>query len=184
MWLLFATHYSLFAFSHVAVFGRTATELSGTRTMPRSSAPRAHSAMRSIVIGSALALALATPPASAQGRGHGHAKPEKAQTPDHHTIAIDRGAHVRVIHEYALGGSLPPALAKREALPPGLRKQLHENGALPPGLEKRLVPVPVVLVQRLPPVPPYYHRYFAGNDLLVVDARTNRLVAIIANVWG
>jgi hypothetical protein len=131
-----------------------------------------------------VALAFATPPASAQGRGHGHAKPEKAHTDDHHTIVIDRGAHVRVIHEYALKGSLPPGLAKREALPPGLRKQLHENGALPPGLEKRLVPVPVVLVQRLPPVPPYYHRYFAGDDLLVVDTRTNRLVAIIANVWG
>jgi hypothetical protein len=137
-----------------------------------------------------VALALATPPASAQGRGHGQAKPEKAHTADHdrgkpaHTIVIDRNAHVRVIHEYALRGSLPPGLAKREALPPGLRKQLHENGALPPGLEKRLVPVPVVLVQRLPPVPPYYHRYFAGDDLIVVDTRTNRLVAIIANVWG
>ena len=137
-----------------------------------------------------IALTLAGPAAAAQGRGRGNAKPDKPQAghdekrKDDHIIVFDRDAHVRVIHEYARGGSLPPGLAKREALPPGLRKQLHENGALPPGLEKRLVPVPTVLIQRLPPVPPYYHRYFAGDDLLVVDTRTNRLVVIIANVWG
>ena len=137
-----------------------------------------------------VALALAAPPAQAQGRGHEKAKPEKAQAADKdkgkhdQVVVIDRDAHVRVIHEYALRGSLPPGLAKREALPPGLSKQLHENGALPPGLEKRLVPVPVVLLDRLPPVPTYYHRYFAGDDLLVIDVRTNRLVVRIANVWG
>jgi hypothetical protein len=135
-------------------------------------------------------LALAGPPAAAQGRGRGNAKPEKAQAAhddkrkDDHVIVIDRDTHVRVIHDYAKSGSLPPGLAKREALPPGLRKQLHENGALPPGLQKRLVPVPTVLLQRLPSVPPYYHRYFAGDDLLVVDTRTNRLVVIIPKVWG
>ena len=137
-----------------------------------------------------VALTLAGPSAAAQGRGHGNAKPEKVQgahgdkRKDDHVIVIDRDAHVRVIREYARSGSLPPGLAKREALPPGLRKQLHENGALPPGLEKRLVPVPAELVLRLPPVPPYYHRYFAGDDLLVVDTRTNHLVTIIMNVWG
>lgn len=116
----------------------------------------------------------------AQGRGRGHAKHDE----QHAVIIIDRDAHVRVIHEYAREGSLPPGLAKRQALPPGLRRQLHENGALPPGLQRRLVPVPTVLVHRLPPVPAYYHRYFAGDDLLVIDTRTHRVVAIIPNVWN
>jgi len=132
--------------------------------------------------------------ASAQGRGHAEKaeKPHKekhAATTGHssavpHDIVIDRDGHVRVIREYARSGSLPPGLAKREALPPGLQKQLHENGELPPGLQKRLVPVPTVLVHRLPVVPSYYHRYFAGDDLLVIDTRTNRLIAIIPNVWN
>lgn len=153
-----------------------------------------------IVVIAALSLVPASGAVSAQGRGHGKAKKvekaekknEKAEKKedkredrrdDRREIAVDRDAHVRVIHEYARGGSLPPGLAKREALPPGLRAQLHERGELPPGLQKRLVAVPRPLVVRLPPVPPYYHRYFAGDDLLVIDSRTNRIVAIIPDVW-
>lgn len=122
--------------------------------------------------------------ALAQGRGRGHAK-AKADTdrPAEQAVVIDREGHVRVIREYARSGSLPPGLAKREALPPGLRKQLRERGELPPGLQKRLVAVPAPLIARLPPVPPYYHRYFAGDDLIVVNTRTNRIEAIIPNVW-
>ena len=97
-------------------------------------------------------------------------------------VVVDRDGHARVIREYAHAGSLPPGLAKREALPPGLAKQLHENGELPPGLEKRWVAVPQPWIGRLPPVPAYYHRYFAGDDLIVVDSRTNRIAAIIRDV--
>lgn len=35
---------------------------------------------------------------------------------------------------------LPPGLAKRDQLPPGLQKHLDERGALPPGLAKRDLP--------------------------------------------
>jgi hypothetical protein len=161
-----------------------------------------------VVVFSAVALAVpATDALAGQGRGRGHDKTgEKADRGDKgdrgdrgakddkghkggrkddtgRAIAIDRDGHLRVIRELAHGGSLPPGLAKRESLPPGLRRQLRERGALPPGLQKRLVPVPPVLVTRLPPVPPYYQRYFAGDDLLVVNSRTNRVVAIIPNVW-
>jgi hypothetical protein len=151
-------------------------------------------------------LALTLPAAGAlagQGRGHQDKKAGKAgkaakndaknkndknnknDTKADHTalVAVDRDGHVRVIREYAHGGSLPPGLAKRQALPPGLREQLRENGRLPPGLQKRLVLVPVSLSRRLPPVPPYYRRYFAGDDLIVVDTRTNFIVAVIRDVW-
>jgi hypothetical protein len=155
-----------------------------------------------IVLFSAFSLAVPAPAAGAgQGRGRGHAnkadkadqKADKAERKADRKddkkydktrpIVVDRDGHLRVIREYARGGSLPPGLAKRESLPPGLRKQLHERGELPPGLRKRLVPVPAPLVVRLPAVPSYYQRYFGGDDLIVVDTRTNRLVAIILDVW-
>ena len=147
------------------------------------------------------ALSIAVPAAAGQGRGRGHAnKPEKAEKheteadhkADHKAdkkddtakvVVVDRDGHVRVIREYARAGSLPPGLAKREALPPGLRAQLRERGALPPGLQKRLVPVPAPLIARLPGIPSYYQRYFIGDDLVVVDTRTNRLVTVIRDVW-
>jgi hypothetical protein len=118
----------------------------------------------------------------AQGRGRGRGQAKKAEKVDQ-TIVIDRDGHVRVIREYGRGGSLPPGLAKRQALPPGLRKQLRERGELPPGLQKRLIPVPAPLIARLPPVPPNYRRYFAGDDLIIVDTRLNRIAAIIRDVW-
>jgi hypothetical protein len=97
-------------------------------------------------------------------------------------VVIDRDGHRRIVTQYFSRESLPPGLAKRQSLPPGLQKQLHERGHLPPGLQKRLVPVPGPLVAQLPGLPPYYSRYFAGRDLIVVDTRTNAIVAVIPNV--
>lgn len=105
---------------------------------------------------------------------------EKARAND--VVVIDRDGHRRIVREYYASNALPPGLAKREALPPGLQKQLRERGALPPGLQQRLTPVPPALGGRLPGVPAYYSRYFAGRDLIVVDTRTNRIVSIIAGV--
>lgn len=147
-----------------------------------------------VVLLSGLAVGIASTGAfAAQGRGHGRKaakaerredkKEDKASRKHGQAAAIDREAHVRAIREYGRGGSLPPGLQNRRQLPPGLRKQLRERGALPPGLEKHFVPVPGPLITRLPPVPPYYHRYFAGDDLIVVDSRTDRIAAIIRDVW-
>ena len=114
------------------------------------------------------------------------AKGQKAKDHDKNAdvaaVAVDRDGHARIIRDYAHAGSLPPGLAKRESLPPGLRKQLRERGELPPGLQKRWVAVPGPWIARLPPVPTYYQRYFAGDDLIVVDTRTNRIAAIIRDV--
>jgi hypothetical protein len=133
-----------------------------------------------------------------QGRGRGQAarpnKPEpkeqKEQKPPSRgpkkgekgdAVVFDRDGHARVIRDYRTAG-LPPGLAKRESLPPGLRRQLRERGELPPGLQKHLVAVPGPLASRLPAIPGYYHRYFAGDDLIVVDTRSNRIVAIVRDV--
>ncbi len=131
-----------------------------------------------------------------QGRGNGNGRggekaerarekaddrgDEKARR--HDAVIIDRDGHRRVIREYYTSNALPPGLAKRQSLPPGLQNQLRERGTLPPGLQQQLTPVPPVLGSRLPGVPAYYTRYFAGRDLLVVDTRTNRIVSIIPDV--
>ncbi|HET7694129.1 MAG TPA: hypothetical protein VFK57_00325 [Vicinamibacterales bacterium] len=136
-----------------------------------------------------LAALLAAPvTAAAQGRGRGQAKkPARVEAKQKNNargrdVAVDRDGHARIIHDYVREGSLPPGLAKRESLPPGLAKQLRERGELPPGLQKRLVRVPDAWERRLPPVPPYYRRYFAGDDLVIVDSRTNRIAYLIRDV--
>ena|SRR5712692_840106 len=48
---------------------------------------------------------------------------------------------------------LPPGLAKRDRLPPGLERQLQRNGTLPPGLQKRAQPLPGACTARLPKLP-------------------------------
>jgi hypothetical protein len=165
----------------------------------------------SFVIAFVVGLSLAAPSAAtveAQGRGNARGqaakpgkpdKPDKAQKkPDPQekkaqklakksdkdvtVVVIDRDGHSRVIREHRGTGSLPPGLAKRESLPPGLRRQLVERGALPPGLQRYLVDVPGPWLVRLPAIPSYYRRYFAGDDLIVVDTRSNRIVAIVRDV--
>ena len=97
-------------------------------------------------------------------------------------VVFDRDGHRRIITDYYSREGLPPGLARRESLPPGLARQLRERGQLPPGLQKRLYPVPQPLLGRLPPTPSYYSRYFVGRDLVVLDRRTQRVVAIVPNV--
>lgn len=124
--------------------------------------------------------------ALAQGRGHGpkpKVKHEKHVTTEHerHAVAIDRDGHRRVIVDYYRDG-LPPGLARREQLPPGLRMQLRERGTLPPGLQKRLIVVPAPLGRRLPPIPTSSRRYFVGNDLIVIDPQRNVILGIVPDV--
>jgi hypothetical protein len=119
---------------------------------------------------------------AAQGHGRGHANGRAARAAEQ-TVAIDRDHERRIIRDYYRTNGLPPGLAKRDSLPPGLAKQLRERGELPPGLQKRLTAVPGSLSARLPRLPGYYDRYFAGNDLLVLDRRSNQIVSLIPNIF-
>ena len=119
---------------------------------------------------------------SAQGRGRGHANGRGVRDAGQGVI-FDRDDQRRIVRDYYRHNALPPGLAKRDSLPPGLAKQLRERGELPPGLQKRLTAVPSPLASRLPRLPGYYDRYFAGNDLLVVDRRSNRIVSLIPNIF-
>lgn len=79
---------------------------------------------------------------------------------------------------------LPPGLAKREELPPGLQKHLERNGTLPPGLQKRLQPLPQSLEAKLPKTPEGVKRGVVAGSVVVIEERTSRILDIIKDVMG
>jgi hypothetical protein len=64
---------------------------------------------------------------------------------------------------------LPPGLAKRDRLPPGLERQLQRNGTLPPGLQKRVQPLPGVCAARLPRLPRDWARVVLSGRIILLD---------------
>ena len=143
-----------------------------------------------------LSLALSSSLAMAQGHGHGH---DDDRDDDHdrwqdrdrddnhghghgHAYGHEKherySDHDRDIHEWyrVHYSSLPPGLAKRDRLPPGLERQLVVNGTLPPGLRERMQPCPHELEAMLPPPSPGYAHVFIGGNLVLVN-RANFQVA-------
>jgi len=137
-----------------------------------------------------LSLALSTTIAVAQDNGHGHDKHDRDDA-DHgngHGKGHEKGHgheaysdHDRDIHDWyrAHYSHLPPGLAKRDRLPPGLERQLVVRGTLPPGLQKKMQPCPRELEMMLPPSPPNYAHVVIGGNLVLV----NRVNFEIADVF-
>jgi hypothetical protein len=73
---------------------------------------------------------------------------------------------------------LPPGLAKKDRLSPGLEKQLVRRGTLPPGLQKRIQPCPEELVRRLPPPPPDCTNVLIGGHVVLLNHKTNIVVDV------
>jgi hypothetical protein len=65
--------------------------------------------------------------------------------------------------------SLPPGLAKRDRLPPGLERQLQRNGTLPPGLQKKVQPLPGACTARLPRLPRDWARVVLSGRIILLD---------------
>ncbi len=138
-----------------------------------------------------LGLALSTSMAVAQGNGHGHDKHDRDDDDrwhdrddhdrDHghgngHHENHGRGHERYRDHDGDIRGwyrahynHLPPGLAKRDRLPPGLERQLIVNGTLPPGLRGRMQPCPHELEVMLPPPPPNYVHVFIGGNLVLYN---------------
>jgi len=72
---------------------------------------------------------------------------------------------------------LPPGLAKRGTLPPGLEKQLVRNGTLPPGLEWRFLPQDLVV--QLPHRPSDQRLIILGDRVLLIQAATNVILDVL-----
>lgn len=116
----------------------------------------------------------------AQGNGHGKGKGHNKHGDDD-----DQGEHYYSDRDRDIRGwyddhqsNLPPGLAKKDRLPPGLEKQLVRRGELPPGLQKRLQPCPEDLERRLPPPPPDCAHVLIGGHIVLLNRRTNIVVDI------
>ena len=121
--------------------------------------------------------------ALAQGNGNGHGKGH-----DKHGDGDDQGERYYYSDRdrdsarqwyYAHENNLPPGLAKKDRLPPGLEKQLVRRGTLPPGLEKRVVRCPEDLERRLPPPPPECAHVLVGGHIVLLNERTNVVVDVV-----
>ena len=90
----------------------------------------------------------------------------------------------RIIREWysqsANTRGLPPGLAKKDRLPPGLQKQLARNGQLPPGLQKRIQPLPPPLEVRLTRLPEGTRRVIISGSVILLDERRNIILDTIA----
>jgi len=74
-----------------------------------------------------------------------------------------------VVSEYYRGRSLPPGLAKK----------LRRGGSLPPGWQKKIQPVPVVVEQRLAPVPAGYRRGILDGAFVVYEPNRGVIVDVM-----
>lgn len=77
---------------------------------------------------------------------------------------------------------LPPGLAKRESLPPGLERQLERNGTLPPGLQKRVEPLPQVCESQLGRLPRDLERVVYNRRVMLIDSAYRILDAFNVDV--
>lgn len=86
----------------------------------------------------------------------------------------------RLIREYYHRRHLPPGLAKRSSLPPGLRKQVQRRGQLPPGLRGK--GLPDELEVKLSRLPEGYVRVQVGVDIVLMNTRTRVIVDVVKDI--
>jgi Ni/Co efflux regulator RcnB len=74
---------------------------------------------------------------------------------------------------------LPPGLAKRDRLPPGLQKHLDERGVLPPGLAKRDLPPDLHSA-----LPRRINEEFriVDDDVVLIERATGVVLDVLENV--
>src|SRR5436853_378513 len=126
-----------------------------------------------LILSFGVAAAAASPQGKSQGKGRGEAnKAEPKETKGAAGSPVFTTAEIRIIKDWFTSPTnlkgLPPGLAKKEALPPGLEKQLRRNGTLPPGLEKKIQPLPPSLEARLPRVPDGVRRVILSGTVILL----------------
>lgn len=139
-----------------------------------------------VLLGGVLAAALSTGVAFADhgqghgnghGNGHGHGHGDDQGEDEGHGYGEGRyfrGSDYVLLQQYYAGP---------RDLPPGLRKKYYRTGTLPPGWAKRFQPMPVVLVQQLPPIPEYCERGYVDGYAVVYDRRT-RVILDAVDIVG
>jgi hypothetical protein len=125
-------------------------------------------------------LMFAAGPVVAQDHGNGHGKGHEKQEAKWEDDEYRYSHHQEAIHDWYHESEhhLPPGLAKKDRLPPGLEKQLVVRGTLPPGLQRRIYPCPEDLERRLPPPPPDCSHVLIGGHIVLLNRRTNVVVDV------
>jgi len=120
------------------------------------------------------------------GKGHayGHDKHDRDRHDakvEYHEAKMERHEqrhsyreHDRELHAWYVSHHehLPPGLAKRDELPPGLQRQLVVRGTLPPGLRSRMHPCPPEVESYLTPAPVGYMHTVIGGNIVLVNRKT------------
>jgi hypothetical protein len=103
---------------------------------------------------------------------------------DHARVDIAFSNHDReIIREYygathnSKQKDIPPGLAKKDKLPPGLQKQLVKRGQLPPGLQYDRFPKD--LERQLSPIPDDYLRVVIEGSFVLFNRQTNVIFDVI-----
>ena len=116
--------------------------------------------------------------------GNGHAYGHEKHEAERHEVKAERHQekaerhyyreHDRELHAWYAShhDHLPPGLAKRDRLPPGIERQIVVRGTLPPGLRGRMHPCPVEVEAYLPPAPVGYVHTVIGGNIVLVNRRT------------
>ena len=86
----------------------------------------------------------------------------------------DAGHHGNNKHK---NKDLPPGIAKKGTLPPGIYKQLVRNGSLPPG--QGAMPLPYDLRMQLPPRPSGQRLLILDDKVVLVQAATNLILDVL-----
>ena len=76
--------------------------------------------------------------------------------------------------------TVPPGLAKKQELPPGLQKHVVKHGELPPGLEGRGLPQDLEGV--LSHLPAGFVRLRVGGDVVLLNEKTRVVLDVILDV--
>lgn len=144
--------------------------------------------MRHLLV--ALGLIALTLTLSAQGnsKGKGKGKSAAESTSSGTSVSVSvvfNDSDRRAIRQWVQAtpqNGLPPGLAKRGELPPGLQKQLRRNGTLPPGLQKKVSPFPADLTGQLRPLPAACDcdRVFLDGKALIIARATRAILDVIS----
>ncbi|MEJ2109069.1 MAG: hypothetical protein P8Z37_03975 [Acidobacteriota bacterium] len=105
------------------------------------------------------------------------------QTPRSTVSAVFSDRDRQVIGDYYArhkAKKVPPGLAKKDQLPPGLARQVVKKGTLPPGLQGRALPQD--LESRLSRLSDGYRRVIIGTDIAILNTNTQVIADIITDV--
>ena len=113
------------------------------------------------------------------GNGHGKHHGDDDDQGRYYYSDHDRDDMHRWYHDHDHDRGLPPGLAKRDQLPPGLEKQLRVRGTLPPGLRKKMYRCPEEVERQLPPPPPGCEHTMIGGHIVLVNKSSYMVLDII-----